>query len=128
MSRRPYHRKLPKSWWLQKGRYTSYMVREATCVLIAAYTVLVLIGLYRLSQGPAAYDAFLQAVQSPPGVAFHVVALVFALIHTVTWFGLAPKAMPLRMGEQAVPAGAVVLAHYAVWVVVSVGVFLVAGV
>lgn len=128
MSRRPYIRKVPKSWWLKRGRYTSYMVRELTCVLIAAYTVLVLVGLFRLSEGPAAYGAFLAALQSPLGIAFHAVALVFALIHTVTWFGLAPKAMPLRLGEQAVPAGAIVLAHYAVWIVVSAGVFIVTGV
>ncbi len=128
MSRRPYRRKLPRSWWLRQGRYTNYMVREMTCVFIAAYTVLVLIGLYRLSQGPAAYDAFLEALQSPLGIAFHVAVLVFALIHTVTWFGLAPKAMPLRLGEQAVPAGAIVVAHYAVWIVVSAGLLLLAGV
>ena len=128
MSRKPYIRKLPKSWWLKQGRYTSYMVRELTCVFLAAYTVLVLVGLYRLSQGPAPYDAFLQALRSPLGIAFHAAALVFALIHTVTWFGLAPKAMPLRIGEQAVPAGAIVMAHYAVWIAVSAGFFLLAGI
>jgi fumarate reductase subunit C len=128
MSRRPHLRKLPKSWWLKQGRYTHYMVRELTCVFIAAYTVLVLIGLYRLSEGPAAYDAFLAALRSPLGIAFHAAALVFALIHTATWFGLAPKAMPLRLGAQAVPAGAIVMAHYAVWIVASAGLFLWAGI
>ncbi len=128
MSRRPYRREVPRSWWLKQGRYTTYMLRELTCVFIAAYTVLVLIGLYRLSQGPAAYDAFLQALQSPLGIAFHAVALVFALIHTATWFALAPKAMPPRVGARAVPPGAVVLGHYAVWIVVSAGLFLLAGV
>ncbi len=128
MSRRPYLRKLPKWWWLKQGRYTTYMVRELTCVFIAAYTVLVLIGSYRLSQGPAAYGAFLEALRSPLGIAFHAAALAFALIHTVTWFGLAPKAMPLRTGAQAVPPGAIVLAHYAAWIAVSAGLFLLAGV
>jgi fumarate reductase subunit C len=128
MSRRPYLRKVPKSWWLKQGRYTSYMLRELTCVFIAAYSVLVLIGLYRLSQGPVSYDAFLQALRSPLGIAFHAAALVFALIHTVTWFGLAPKAMPLRIGAQVVPSGVIVMAHYAVWIVVSAGLFLLLGV
>ncbi len=127
MSRRPYVRKLPRWWWLRQGRYTSYMARELTCVFIAAYTVLILIGLYRLSQGPAAYEAFLAALRSPLGIAFHAATLVFALIHTVSWFALAPKAMPLRIGTQAVPSAAVVLAHYAVWIVVSGGLFLMAG-
>ena len=127
MSRRPYLRKFPRWWWLRQGRYTSYMVRELTCVFIAAYTVLVLFGLYRLSEGPAAYEAFLAALRSPLGIAFHAAALAFALIHTVTWFGLAPKAMPLRFGAAAVPPAAIVLAHYALWIVVSAGLFLLAG-
>ena len=126
MSRKPYLRKMPKSWWLAQRRYTSYMARELSCVFIGAYSVLIVVGLHRLSQGRAEYGAFLDALQSPLGMVFHAAALVFALIHTVSWFSLAPKAMPLQIGEKTLPGSAVVLAHYAVWIVVSAGVLLVA--
>lgn len=127
MSRKPYMQKLPKWWWLAQGRYRSYMVRELTCIFIGAYTTLIVVGLWRLSQGRAAYDEFLAALHSPFWVTFHVLAILFALFHTVTWFGVAPKAMPLRVGEKKVPDAAIVLAHYAVWIVVSAAVLLLAG-
>lgn len=119
-------RRLPKSWWLSQRRYTVYMIRELTCIFIGAYTVLIVIGLLRLWQGRAAYEAFLDALQSPLGIAFHLLALLFALFHMVTWFGVTPKAMPLRFGEKKVPGAAIVMAHYVVWIVVSAGVMLVA--
>ena len=102
------------------------MVREATSVLIGAYVVVILVGLWRLSQGPTAYAAWLEALQTPWAITFHVVALGFALLHTVTWFGLTPKAMPLRFGERAVPGSAIIAVHYAVWLVVSAGLVLIA--
>ncbi len=126
MSRKPYLRKMPKSWWLARRSYTSYMARELSCVFIGAYSLLIVVGLHRLSQGRDEYGAFLDALQSPLSLVFHAAALVFALIHTVSWFSLAPKAMPLQIGEKKLSGGPVVLAHYAVWIVVSAGVLLVA--
>ena len=128
MSRKPYIRKLPSWWWLAQGRYVSYMVRELTCIFIGAYTAVVVFGLWRLSQGREAYDAFVAALQSPFWVTFHVLAIFFALFHMVTWFGVAPKAMPLRIGEKKVSDAAIVVAHYAVWIVVSAAVLAFAGV
>ncbi|MDH3741962.1 MAG: fumarate reductase subunit C [Hyphomicrobiales bacterium] len=126
MDRRPYIREMPKLWWLGQRRYTVYMIRELSCVFIGAYVLVILVGLFHLSQGPAAYAAFLDALQSPLAIAFHLLALVFALLHTVTWFGLTPKAMPLRLGENTVPGTAIVMAHYVVWIVVSAGLLLAA--
>ena len=126
MDRRPYIREMPKLWWLGQRRYTVYMIRELSCVFIGAYVLVILVGLFRLSQGPAAYAAFLDALQGPLAIAFHLLALVFALLHTVTWFGLTPKAMPLRLGENTVPGTVIVMAHYVVWIVVSAGLLLAA--
>ncbi len=128
MSRKPYVREMSRSWWwLSRRRYTSYMIRELTCVLIGAYSALLVVGLMRLSQGRAAYDGFLEALWSPLGLAFHLVAFGFALYHTTSWFNVTPKAMPLRVGAQRVPGAAIVGAHYAGWFVVSLAVLIVAG-
>ena len=37
-------------------------------------------------------------------IALNVVALVFVLLHTVTWFGLTPQAMAVRVMGRKVPA------------------------
>ncbi|MBI3044271.1 MAG: fumarate reductase subunit C [Betaproteobacteria bacterium] len=121
MSRRPYVREVSKSrWFLGQPRYLRYMARELTCVFIGAYSVLLLVALKRLSEGREAYEAFLQALASPAGIVFQAVTLAFALYHTVTWFNVTPKAMPIQIGEAFVPGGVIIGAHYAGWAAVTV--------
>ena len=120
MSRKPYRRPVSASlWWLAQPRYIRYMARETSCVFIGAYTVVVVVGLVRLSQGAAAWGAFLEALQAPASVAFHLLALAFALYHTTTWFNVTPKAMPVQLGEARLPGGVIIGAHYAGWAVIS---------
>ena len=120
MSRKPYIRPVSDiTWWLAQPRYIRYMAREVSCVFIGAYTGVIVIGLVRLSQGAAAWNAFLEALNSPVSIAFHLLAFAFALYHSTTWFNVTPKAMPLRLGDTRVPGGIIVGAHYAVWVLVS---------
>ena len=128
MSRRPYVRKVERSWWLARPRYVAYMAREITSLFIGLYCALLVIGLVRLAQGPAAWEGFLAAASSAPGVLFQLVCLVFAAYHSVTWFALTPKAMPLTLRGERVPGGAIVGAHYAVWAAVSLVVLIAAGV
>jgi fumarate reductase subunit C len=129
MSRKPYIRSVSRSgWWLTQSRYIRYMAREVTCLFIGAYTIVLVVGLIRLSQGEAAYQGFLDALRQPASLAFHCLALIFALYHTATWFNVTPKAMPLHLGDRPVPGGAIVGAHYAGWAVVSAVVLLLTGV
>jgi len=129
MSRRPYVREVPPtSWYFRHPRYMRYMAREVTCIFIGGYTLMLLVGLWRLTQGRAPYEAFLVALQTPISVVLHVVALAFALYNTVTWFNVTPKALPIQIGEEFVPGGVVAGAHYVVWAALSAGVLFWAGV
>jgi fumarate reductase subunit C len=128
MSRRPYKRAVSAtSWWLVQPRYIRYMGREVSCVFIGAYTAVMVVGLVRLSEGAAAWNAFLETLQTPASMAFHVLALAFSLYHTTTWFNVTPKAMPLQFGEIKLPGGVIIGAHYAAWVVVSALLIILAG-
>ena len=129
VTRRPYVRETPRfRWMFRHPRYLRYMAREVTCVFIGAYAVLLLFALARLAEGKEAYEAFLQALGSPAGIAFQVLVLVFALYHTVSWFNVTPKAMPIQRGEEFVPGGIIIGAHYAGWIALSVVVLVLAGV
>ena len=119
MSRRPYIRKVKRSWWLGQRRYFLYMVRELTSLFIGLYCALMVDGIFRLSQGPAAWERFVAALSSPPGIAFQLICLVFAVYHSVTWFAVTPKAMPLIVNGELVAAKTIVGAHYGIWAVVS---------
>ena len=120
MSRRPYTRQVERSWWLQHPRYVAYMIRELTSLFVGLYCALLTVGLIRLAQGQAAWEGFVAALSSPLGVAFQLVCLAFAIYHSVTWFALTPKAMPLMIKGEPVPSIAIVGAHYVAWAVVSI--------
>ena len=128
MNRRPYNRKAERGWWLQHPRYIQYMIRELTSLFVGLYCALLVVGLVRLSQGHAAWDGFVAALSNPIGVAFQLMCLVFATYHSVTWFALTPKAMPLMVKGEAVSGKLIVGAHYLAWAAVSAIVLIAAGV
>ena len=128
MSRRPYVRKVERSWWLRRPRYVLYMIRELTSLFVGLYCALLVVGLVRLAQGHASWDGFVAAFSSPLGVAFQLLCLVFAIYHSVTWFALTPKAMPLMLKGDPVPGAVIVGAHYVAWAAVSAIVLIGAGV
>ena len=49
----------------------------------------------------------------------NVVALAFVLLHAITWFNLAPKAIVVRLRGRRLPPEPVAAAHFAAWAVVS---------
>lgn len=119
--------RLPRDWWLRHPAYRRYMLRELTSVALGAYVALLIVGLHRLGQGPQAWDGFRAALASPPGLVFQLVALALAVYHSVTWFALAPRTMPLQIGARHVPAAWIAAAHYLAWALITVVVLLAIG-
>ncbi|MBI2317635.1 MAG: fumarate reductase subunit C, partial [Betaproteobacteria bacterium] len=58
---KPYVRSMD-GWWRRNPVFLRYMAREASAVFLAIYAVILLVGVFRLSQGAAAYDAWLAAL------------------------------------------------------------------
>ena len=115
----PYRRPITSEWIFRHPRYLRYMVREFSCLFIGGWTLLMVWGLKQLSEGPAAWAGFLELLKSPASIVFHLLTLAFAAYHSVTWFNLTPKALPLQLGEEFVPDGVIAGAHYAGWAAVS---------
>ena len=92
--RRPYVRPMA-GWWRRDPFFVRYMVREVTAVIVALYAVVLLFGIWRLSQGEVAWNGWLEAMRSPWSVAAHLVMLVAMAYHTYSWFEIMPKTMPL---------------------------------
>jgi len=101
--RKPYVREMKKDWWLKNAFYTGYMIREGTSIFVSIY----------------AFNGWLESLQSPIAILFHVIALAACLFHAKTWFALAPKAMRIFRGEDLVPEKPIVLAQYVALAVVS---------
>ena len=130
MNRRPYIRPLSKTtWYMRNGRYKIYMLREMTSLLVGFYTVLAIVALAALAtDSPARWNSFLASQQSTAMMVLHSLALLYFLFYqTFPWFKLAPKAMPVQVGENKLPDSYIVVGHYVAWVVLSAFILWVAG-
>jgi len=91
-------------WWRRNPYFVRYMIREASCVFLAIYTVILLVGLFRLSQGESAYESWRAALVSPVSIVFHWLALLTVSYHAYTWWKVSPKTAPdLRVGGRPLP-------------------------
>ena len=116
-----YIRPMPATWWLKRPAYLKFMVRELSSVFIAGYCVFLLVVLYRAKPaGAVSFRAFYESLSHPISIGLHLVALFFALFHTITFFNLTPRALVVRRGEERVPDLVIAGVHYAAWVLVSV--------
>jgi fumarate reductase subunit C len=110
---------MPVHWWLKHPKYFLFMMRELSSVFIAIFLIVLLIQIAQLLRGPAAYSAFVQKLSAPGWIIFHIVAFLFALYHSVTWFEAAAKIVVIRRGEHRVPPEAVAGAGFSAWGVLS---------
>ena len=96
-------------WWRRDPFYGWYMVREASSVFVTVYALVLLTGLWRLTQGEQAYEAWLASLASPLAVVFHLLALWMFVMHTMSWFRVMPKTMPfVRFGGKRVPDATII--------------------
>ncbi len=91
--RRTYVRPMD-GWWRRDPFFMKYMAREVTAFFVVAYAFILLVGLIRLSQGPAAFEGWLAALASPGSILFHVLLFLVFCYHTLSWFQIMPKTMP----------------------------------
>ena len=117
-----YYRKVAATWWLKKPSYFLFMLREFSSVFIAAFLLVYLCQISQLTEGPQAYRAFAQKLSSPGWILFHLVALLFALYHSITWFQSSAVVLELRLGERIVPRRVVTALHVGAWAAASLGV------
>ena len=114
-----YRRRMPVLWWLKDRAYVKFVLRELTSVFVAQFALLYLWQLRALAQGPDAYAQFVGRLQSPLFLAVDIVALVFVLFHTITWFNAAPAAVVARVRGKKVPAGIIIGSQYVAWAMAS---------
>jgi len=126
-NRRPYVRSMD-GWWKRDPYFIRYMAREVTALLVAAYAVVLLAGLVRLSQGEAAFNGWLQYLKTPWMLVFHLIALATFVYHTWSWFKIMPKTMPIMfVGGKRVQPGTITGTGLAAAVVACLAVLFIVG-
>jgi fumarate reductase subunit C len=113
-----YRQPVSTFWWLGQWSYLLFVLRELSGVFVAWFVVYLLLAVTAIADGPAAYQDFLAWSGGGWVLVLNVVAFAFVLLHAVTWFALAPKAMVVPH----VPPWVVLVAHYLAWAVLSAAV------
>lgn len=118
--RKPYVRTMSPTWWKKLDFYRFYMLREATSVLAVWFSIVLIYGLFALKNGPEGWAGFVSFLQNPLVLLINIIALAAALLHTKTWFELAPKAANIVINSEKMEPGPIIKALWAVTIVVTV--------
>ncbi|MDN4629328.1 fumarate reductase subunit FrdC [Erwinia sp. PsM31] len=106
--RNAYHRPVTADWWRKTGFYRFYMLREGTALPALLFSVELIFGLYALKHGTESWAAFVNFLQHPMLLLLNLIALAAALLHSKTWFELAPKASIIVIGDKKLSSGPIV--------------------
>ena len=107
-------------WWLEKGSYFAFILREGSCMFVAWFVLYLLLLVRSVTSGPGSYARFLEWSEAPWVLALNIVAFVFIVYHAVTFFVAAPQAMVVHIGRKRVPGHLVLAGHYVAWAIASV--------
>lgn len=126
--RKPYVRAMPSNWWQKLGFYRFYMLREGTAVPAVWFSLELLFGLFALKNGAESWMGFVHFLQNPVVIILNAITLAAALLHTKTWFELAPKAANVivkdeKMGPEPVIKGLWVVTLLATVIILFVALF-----
>lgn len=111
-----YRRHLPNTWWLKKGSYFLFMLRELSSVFVALYAIFLLIQLYALSGGLESYESVSSVFKSGWMIILHVVMWLFVMYNMVTWFRISGRIF----GAKPLSPILVTVFNYIIWIIVSI--------
>jgi fumarate reductase subunit C len=114
-----YRPRMSTYWWLERPSYLLFILRELSSVFVAWSVVFLLLLVRAVGQGDEEYQSFLSWAANPWVLLLNLVTLFFVVLHTVTWFNLAPAAIVVRMRGKRVPPLWIAGANFALWALVS---------
>jgi fumarate reductase subunit C len=114
-----YRPRMSTYWWLERPSYLLFILRELSSVFVAWSVVFLLLLVRAVGQGDEEYRSFLSWAANPWVLLLNLVTLFFVVLHTVTWFNLAPAAIVVRMRGKRVPPLWIAGANFALWALVS---------
>jgi fumarate reductase subunit C len=106
-------------WWLGRGSYLAFILRELSSLFVAWFIVYLLLLVRAVSKGEAAYLTFIEWSSGPVLLALNITTLSFLVLHAITWFNLAPQAMVVKIGKARVPGLLIAGSNYAAWLALS---------
>lgn len=124
--RKPYVRPMTSTWWKKLPCYRFYMLREGTAVPAVWFSIELIFGLFSLKHGADSWMEFVGFLQNPVVVFLNLITLAAALLHTKTWFELAPKAANIIVKNEKIGPEPIIKGLWVVTAVITVVILYVA--
>jgi fumarate reductase subunit C len=115
-----YQRRMPLTWWLERWNYTWFILRELSSLFVAYWVIVTLMQIAAISRGPESYARFQACMANPGAIVMNLIAFIFILFHTLSWFRLVPQAMLPRIGGKRTSAVLTAAPMYVIWAAASV--------
>lgn len=124
--RKAYVRDMPSTWWQALGFYRFYMLRELTAAPAVWFSIVLIYGVFSLKHGPEGWEQFIGFLQNPLVLVLNVISLLAAVLHTKTWFDLAPKASIIVVKDEKIGPEPVIKGLWIVTVIVTLAILAIA--
>ena len=96
---------IKRTWFMRTKEYRAYMLRESAAVLMGLFTLNLMLGLVLINVGPESWDWWVGLQRNPLVLVLNVLALVAAVIQTVTWDQLVPSIIKVQRGTKFLADG-----------------------
>ncbi len=100
---RRYQTPMGPLWFLRRAGFRRFMAREMTAFALAVFLVYLLYWLRAIGDGYTAFVQMVEFTRNPVSVTLLALAFGAMLYHSITWFNLTPKIMPMYVAEEKVP-------------------------
>lgn len=116
---RRYYPPLSPFWWLRRRSYFLFALRELSCLFVAWFVVYLLLLVSAIDAGEDRYQWFLSTSASPWLLLLNMIALLFVVLHAITWFSQTPQAIVVRIRGQRVSREWIIASMYLLWSTLS---------
>ena len=110
-----YKPRMSAYWYLDQLHYLRYALRESSSFFVAYFCAITLLQIATLKAGPTHYAHFQALMRNPVILVFNALALVFILLHAVTWFLLVPRVALRQVLNKPTPDMIASTPNFMVW-------------
>ena len=103
--RNPYHPPMRRTWFLATAEYRAYAVREFAAVVVGLFVLNLMLGMVAIATSADRWQWWVDLQRNPVVFVLNVLALVAAVIHTVSWDQLTPSIIKVQRGTKFLADG-----------------------
>jgi fumarate reductase subunit C len=107
-------------WYFDRWPYLRFMLREASCLFVAYFAVIMLVGINAIEHGPTAYAHYQATMRHPIFLIVNAISFILISFHAVTWFMLVPRVFMRHVLGFSIPDQLNAAPNFGVWVVASI--------